>query len=326
MNTPDERHTETLDLSIVVPLYNEEESLPELYSWICRVVDREGLSTEVIFVDDGSTDASWTVIEKLAAEDHRVRGIRFGRNYGKSPALHVGFEAVRGRVVITMDADLQDSPDEIPELYRMIVDEGYDLVSGWKKKRYDPLSKTLPTKLFNATVRQFSGIRLHDFNCGLKAYRHEVTQNVEVYNDMHRFMPYMAKLAGFSRIGEKVVEHRARKFGTTKFGMSRFVNGYLDLLVLWFTGKFGRKPMHFFGLWGSVMFFVSFIALCGILVDKFIALKSGRPAPLVASTPYFYFCLVGILLGVQLFLAGFIGELISRQSPGRNHYIIRKKI
>lgn len=326
MNTPDERHTEALDLSIVVPLYNEEESLSELYSWICRVVDREGLSTEIVFVDDGSNDASWSVIEKLADEDSRVRGIRFGRNYGKSPALHVGFEAVRGRVVITMDADLQDSPDEIPALYRMIVEEGYDLVSGWKKKRYDPLSKTLPTKLFNATVRKFSGIRLHDFNCGLKAYRYEVTQNVEVYNDMHRFMPYMAKLAGFSRIGEKVVEHRARKFGTTKFGMNRFVNGYLDLLVLWFTGKFGRKPMHFFGLWGSVMFFVSFIALCVILFDKFIALKSGRPAPLVASTPYFYFCLVGILLGVQLFLAGFIGELISRQSPVRNNYIIRKKI
>ncbi|MDO4770800.1 glycosyltransferase family 2 protein [Porphyromonas sp.] len=324
MNT--QEHTDSLDLSIVIPLYNEEESLHELYAWIRRVVDRENLSTEVIFVDDGSTDASWKVIEELAEANDNVRGIRFSRNYGKSPALQTGFGEVQGRVIITMDADLQDSPDEIPELYRMIAEEGYDLVSGWKRKRYDPLSKTLPTKLFNATVRRFSGIRLHDFNCGLKAYRREVTQNIEVYNDMHRFMPYMAKLAGFGRIGEKVVEHRARKFGTTKFGMDRFVNGYLDLLVLWFTGRFGRKPMHFFGLWGSVMFFVSFIALCILLIDKFVALQNGRPAPLVASTPYFYFCLVGILLGVQMFLAGFIGELISRQSPSRNHYTIRKKI
>lgn len=313
------------DLSIVVPLYNEEESLPELHAWIRRVVEREGLSTEVIFVDDGSTDGSWAVVEQLAATDPLIRGIRFSRNYGKSPALHVGFEAARGQVIITMDADLQDSPDEIPDLYRMIVEEGYDLVSGWKKKRYDPLSKTLPTKLFNATVRRFSGIKLHDFNCGLKAYRSEVAHSLEIYNDMHRFMPYMAKLSGYSRIGEKVVEHRARKFGTSKFGMDRFINGYLDLLVLWFTGKFGRKPMHFFGLWGSVMFFVSFIALAIILVDKFIALKSGHPAPLVASTPYFYFCLVGIILGVQMFLAGFIGELLSRQSPTRNQYIIRQQ-
>ncbi len=319
-------HTDrALDLSIVVPLYNEEESLPELHAWIHRVVKREGLSTEVIFVDDGSTDGSWAVVEQLAATDPLIRGIRFSRNYGKSPALHVGFEAARGQVIITMDADLQDSPDEIPALYRMIVEEGYDLVSGWKRKRYDPLSKTLPTKLFNATVRRFSGIKLHDFNCGLKAYRSEVAHSLEIYNDMHRFMPYMAKLLGYSRIGEKEVEHRARKFGTTKFGMDRFINGYLDLLVLWFTGKFGRKPMHFFGLWGSVMFFVSFIALAIILVDKFIALKFGHPAPLVASTPYFYFCLVGIILGVQMFLAGFIGELLSRQSPTRNQYIIRQQ-
>ncbi|WP_414477887.1 glycosyltransferase family 2 protein, partial [Porphyromonas sp.] len=243
-----------VDLTILIPLYNEEESLLELHSWIDRVVVEMGVSYEVLFIDDGSTDNSWQIIEELREADPHVRGISFTRNYGKSPGLQVGFEHSRGNVIITMDADLQDSPDEIPELYRMIVEERFDVVSGWKKKRYDPLNKTLPTKLFNATVRKLSGIKLHDFNCGLKSYRSEVVKNIEVYNDMHRFLPYMAKLAGFERIGEKVVQHRARKYGHTKFGMSRFVNGYLDLLVLWFTGKFGRKPMHFFGLWGSAMF------------------------------------------------------------------------
>lgn len=315
-----------VDLTILIPLYNEEESLLELHSWIDRVVIKMGVSYEVLFVDDGSTDNSWQIIEELREADPNVRGISFTRNYGKSPGLQVGFEHSRGNVIITMDADLQDSPDEIPELYRMIVEERFDVVSGWKKKRYDPLNKTLPTKLFNATVRKLSGIKLHDFNCGLKSYRSEVVKNIEVYNDMHRFLPYMAKLAGFDRIGEKVVQHRARKYGHTKFGMSRFVNGYLDLLVLWFTGKFGRKPMHFFGLWGSAMFVIGFIALMGILIYKFVALQQGIPARLVTDLPYFYICILAIVLGVQLFLTGFLGELLARQSPNRNNYIIKDEI
>ncbi len=315
-----------VDLTILIPLYNEEESLRELHSWIDRVVIKMGVSYEVLFVDDGSTDNSWQIIEELREADPHVRGISFTRNYGKSPGLQVGFEHSRGNVIITMDADLQDSPDEIPELYRMIVEERFDVVSGWKKKRYDPLNKTLPTKLFNATVRKLSGIKLHDFNCGLKSYRSEVVKNIEVYNDMHRFLPYMAKLAGFDRIGEKVVQHRARKYGHTKFGMSRFVNGYLDLLVLWFTGKFGRKPMHFFGLWGSAMFVIGFIALMGILIYKFVALQQGIPARLVTDLPYFYICILAIVLGVQLFLTGFLGELLARQSPNRNNYIIKDEI
>lgn len=315
-----------VDLTILIPLYNEEESLRELHSWIDRVVIKMGVSYEVLFVDDGSTDNSWQIIEELREADPNVRGISFTRNYGKSPGLQVGFEHSRGNVIITMDADLQDSPDEIPELYRMIVEERFDVVSGWKKKRYDPLNKTLPTKLFNATVRKLSGIKLHDFNCGLKSYRSEVVKNIEVYNDMHRFLPYMAKLAGFDRIGEKVVQHRARKYGHTKFGMSRFVNGYLDLLVLWFTGKFGRKPMHFFGLWGSAMFVIGFIALMGILIYKFVALQQGIPARLVTDLPYFYICILAIVLGVQLFLTGFLGELLARQSPNRNNYIIKDEI
>lgn len=315
-----------VDLTILIPLYNEEESLRELHSWIDRVVVEMGVSYEVLFIDDGSTDNSWQIIEELREADPNVRGISFTRNYGKSPGLQVGFEHSRGNVIITMDADLQDSPDEIPELYRMIVEERFDVVSGWKKKRYDPLNKTLPTKLFNATVRKLSGIKLHDFNCGLKSYRSEVVKNIEVYNDMHRFLPYMAKLAGFDRIGEKVVQHRARKYGHTKFGMSRFVNGYLDLLVLWFTGKFGRKPMHFFGLWGSAMFVIGFIALMGILIYKFVALQQGIPARLVTDLPYFYICILAIVLGVQLFLTGFLGELLARQSPNRNNYIIKDEI
>lgn len=315
-----------VDLTILIPLYNEEESLRELHSWITRVVTEMGVSYEVLFINDGSTDGSWQVIQELRERDPNVRGISFIRNYGKSPGLQVGFQHCRGNVVITMDADLQDSPDEIPELYRMIVEDGFDVVSGWKKKRYDPLNKTLPTKLFNATVRKFSGIKLHDFNCGLKSYRGDVVKNIEVYNDMHRFLPYMAKLAGFENIGEKAVQHQARKYGHTKFGMSRFVNGYLDLLVLWFTGKFSRKPMHFFGLWGSVMFIIGFLALMGILIYKFVALQKGIPARLVTDLPYFYICILAILLGVQLFLTGFIGELLARQSPNRNSYIIKDEI
>ena len=316
-----------MDISVVIPLFNEAESLPELFEWIERVMKANGFSYEIIFVNDGSTDNSWEVIEQLRQRSPYVHGIKFRRNYGKSPALHCGFQRAEGDVVITMDADLQDSPDEIPELYRMIKENGYDLVSGWKKKRYDPLSKTIPTKLFNATARKFSGIHnLHDFNCGLKAYRKEVIKNIEVYNDMHRYIPYLAKIAGFTKIGEKVVHHQARKYGTTKFGLDRFVNGYLDLITLWFTSKFGKKPMHFFGLWGSVMFMIGFIALMAVLGLKLASLYSGDLRPLVALSPYFYISLTAMILGTQLFLAGFIGELISRNAPNRNKYKIEKEL
>ena len=316
-----------MDISVVIPLFNEAESLPELFEWIERVMRANGFSYEIIFVNDGSTDNSWEVIEQLRQRSPYVHGIKFRRNYGKSPALHCGFQRAEGDVVITMDADLQDSPDEIPELYRMIKEDGYDLVSGWKKKRYDPLSKTIPTKLFNATARKFSGIHnLHDFNCGLKAYRKEVIKNIEVYNDMHRYIPYLAKIAGFTKIGEKVVHHQARKYGTTKFGLDRFVNGYLDLITLWFTSKFGKKPMHFFGLWGSVMFLIGFIALMAVLGLKLASLYSGDLRPLVALSPYFYISLTAMILGTQLFLAGFIGELISRNAPNRNKYKIEKEL
>ena len=316
-----------MDISVVIPLFNEAESLPELFEWIERVMKANGFSYEIIFVNDGSTDNSWEVIEQLRQRSPYVHGIKFRRNYGKSPALHCGFQRAEGDVVITMDADLQDSPDEIPELYRMIKEDGYDLVSGWKKKRYDPLSKTIPTKLFNATTRKFSGIHnLHDFNCGLKAYRKEVIKNIEVYNDMHRYIPYLAKIAGFTKIGEKVVHHQARKYGTTKFGLDRFVNGYLDLITLWFTSKFGKKPMHFFGLWGSVMFMIGFIALMAVLGLKLASLYSGDLRPLVALSPYFYISLTAMILGTQLFLAGFIGELISRNAPNRNKYKIEKEL
>ena len=316
-----------MDISVVIPLFNEAESLPELFEWIERVMKANGFSYEIIFVNDGSTDNSWEVIEQLRQRSPYVHGIKFRRNYGKSPALHCGFQRAEGDVVITMDADLQDSPDEIPELYRMIKEDGYDLVSGWKKKRYDPLSKTIPTKLFNATARKFSGIHnLHDFNCGLKAYRKEVIKNIEVYNDMHRYIPYLAKIAGFNKIGEKVVHHQARKYGTTKFGLDRFVNGYLDLITLWFTSKFGKKPMHFFGLWGSVMFMIGFISLLAVLGLKLASLYSGDLRPLVALSPYFYISLTAMILGTQLFLAGFIGELISRNAPNRNKYKIEKEL
>ena len=317
-----------MDISVVVPLYNEAESLPELEGWIRRVMDEHGFSYEIIFVNDGSTDDSWEVITQLReTNSEHVRGISFRRNYGKSPALNTGFAAAQGDVVITMDADLQDSPDEIPELYRMITEEGYDLVSGYKKKRYDPLSKTIPTKLFNATARRVSGIKnLHDFNCGLKAYRAPVVKHIEVYGDMHRYIPYLAKNAGFTRIGEKVVQHRARKYGKTKFGLDRFVNGYLDLMTLWFTGKFGAKPMHFFGLIGSLMFFLGFVAVICVGAIKLYNLYHGLHYILVTDSPYFYIALVLMILGCQLFLAGFVGELIVRNSADRNHYEISETL
>ena len=316
-----------MDISVVVPLYNEEESLPELFAWIKRVMDTNHFTYEVIFVNDGSTDHSWNVIEKLASENKEAKGIKFRRNYGKSPALFFGFEKAQGDVVITMDADLQDSPDEIPELYRMITEEGYDLVSGYKQKRYDPLSKTIPTKLFNATARAVSGIKnLHDFNCGLKAYRKEVIKNIEVYGEMHRYIPYLAKNAGFKKIGEKVVKHQARKYGTTKFGLNRFVNGYLDLISLWFLSKFGIKPMHIFGLLGSLMFILGFFAVVYIGISKLYAMAHGMPYILVTDSPYFYLALTTMILGTQLFLAGFLGEMIARNAPERNNYQIEKEL
>ena len=315
-----------MDISVVVPLYNEEESLGELIEWIDKVMQANNFDYETIFIDDGSTDRSWQIIEDLKQKYKSVRGIKFRRNYGKSPALHVGFEAAKGDVVITMDADLQDSPDEIPELYRMIKDDGYDLVSGWKKKRYDPITKTLPTKLFNATARKVSGIKLNDFNCGLKAYKLDVVKNIEIYGDMHRYIPYLAKNKGFKKIGEKVVQHQARKYGVTKFGLDRFVNGYLDLMTLWFLSRFGVKPMHFFGLLGSLMFILGFISVIGVGSYKLYSMWNGMPYRLVTDMPYFYLSLTAMIIGTQLFLAGFIGELITRNSSERNHYQIEKNI
>ena len=317
-----------MDISVVIPLYNEAESLPELYAWIERVMIQHQFSYEVIFVNDGSTDDSWKVIESLkASHPDIVQGIKFRRNYGKSPALYCGFAKAQGDVVITMDADLQDSPDEIPELYRMITKDGFDLVSGWKKKRYDSkLTKNLPSKLFNATARAITGIKLHDMNCGLKAYRKEVIKNIEVYGEMHRYIPYLAKNAGFDNIGEKVVQHQKRLYGTSKFGLNRFVHGYLDLLSLWFLSKFGKQPMYFFGLIGSLLFLLGFIAVVLIGAMKLSALAKGIPAPLITDMPYFYLALTCILLGTQLFLSGFIAELITRNSSERNHYIIEKEI
>ena len=316
-----------MDISVVIPLYNEEESLPELFAWIQRVMEKNHFSYEVIFVNDGSTDHSWNVIEDLAVKHTEAKGIKFRRNYGKSPALFCGFEKAQGDVVITMDADLQDSPDEIPELYRMITEDGYDLVSGYKKKRYDPLSKTIPTKLFNATARAVSGIKnLHDFNCGLKAYRKDVIKNIEVYGEMHRYIPYLAKNAGFGKIGEKVVHHQARKYGVTKFGLNRFVNGYLDLISLWFLSKFGVKPMHIFGFLGSLMFILGFLAVMGVGAHKLYAMYSGQPYILVTDSPYFYLALTTMILGTQLFLAGFLGEMIARNSTERNKYQVEKEL
>lgn len=316
-----------MDISVVIPLFNEEESLPELHAWIDRVMKNNGFTYEVIFVNDGSTDHSWEVIEGLQRDHENVKGIKFRRNYGKSPALYCGFERAQGNVVITMDADLQDSPDEIPELYRMIMKDGYDLVSGYKQKRYDPLSKTIPTKLFNATARKVSGIKnLHDFNCGLKAYRKEVIKSIEVYGEMHRYIPYLAKNAGFDKIGEKVVHHQARKYGKTKFGLDRFVNGYLDLITLWFLSRFGLKPMHVFGLLGTLMFIIGFISVIVVGASKIYAMKHGLGYRLVTDSPYFYLALTMMLMGTQFFLAGFIGELISRNSSERNNYLIEKEI
>ena len=316
-----------MDISVVVPLYNEEESLPELYRWIEKVMKANGFSYEVIFVNDGSTDNSWQVIEDLGKQSDNVKGIKFRRNYGKSPALYCGFKEAQGDVVITMDADLQDSPDEIPGLYKMITEEGYDLVSGYKQKRYDPLSKTLPTKLFNATARKISGIKnLHDFNCGLKAYRRDVVKNIEVYGEMHRYIPYLAKNAGFDKIGEKVVHHQARKYGKSKFGLNRFFNGYLDLITLWFLSNFGKKPMHVFGFMGTIVFFIGFISAFIIGADKLWCLSQGIPQRLVTDSPYFFIALTMMMIGTQLFLAGFIGDLVSRSSQNRNDYQIEKTL
>ncbi len=316
-----------MDISVVIPLYNEEESLPELYSWIERVMNANDFTFEVIFINDGSTDRSWEVITQLKNDSKYVKAIKFRRNYGKSPALYCGFKEAQGDVVITMDADLQDSPDEIPELYKMIKIEGYDLVSGYKQKRYDPLSKTLPTKLFNATARKISGIKnLHDFNCGLKAYRKDVVKNIEVYGEMHRYIPYLAKNAGFDRIGEKVVHHQARKYGVSKFGLNRFFNGYLDLITLWFLSSFARKPMHVFGFVGTIMFFIGFLSAVLLGVDKLYALANGIPQRLVTDSPYFYISLTMMMLGTQLFLTGFIADLISRSSHDRNDYQIEEQI
>src|SRR5574344_227821 len=318
-----------MDISVVIPLYNEEESIQELYAWIERVMRDNSLSYEVIFVNDGSTDHSWDIIETLAQNDDRIHGIKFRRNYGKSPALFCGFGIAQGNVVITMDADLQDSPDEIPGLYHMIMDEKYDLVSGYKQNRTqgDPLSKTIPTKLFNATARKVSGIHnLHDFNCGLKAYRKDVVKHIEVYGEMHRYIPYLAKNAGFEKIGEKIVLHQARKYGKSKFGINTFFNGYLDLITLWFLSNFGKKPMHVFGFLGSIMFMIGLIAIVCIGADKAYALSNGVPQRLITSSPYFYIALTMMILGTQLFVAGFLGDLISRTAPQRNDYQIAKTI
>ena len=316
-----------MDISVVVPLYNEEESLPKLYRWIEKVMKANGFSFEVIFVNDGSTDNSWQVIEDLSKQSENVKGIKFRRNYGKSPALYCGFKEAQGDVVITMDADLQDSPDEIPGLYKMITEDGYDLVSGYKQKRYDPLSKTLPTKLFNATARKISGSHnLHDFNCGLKAYRRDVIKNIEVYGEMHRYIPYLAKNAGFDKIGEKVVHHQARKYGKSKFGLNRFFNGYLDLITLWFLSNFGKKPMHVFGFMGTMMFIIGFISAFIIGADKLWCLSQGIPQRLVTDSPYFFIALTMMMIGTQLFLAGFIGDLVSRSSQNRNDYQIEKTL
>lgn len=317
-----------MDISVIIPLYNEAESLPVLFEWIQRVMQENKFSYEVIFVDDGSTDNSWKVIERLKKESpEEVHAIKFRHNYGKSPALHCGFQVAKGDVVITMDADLQDSPDEIPELYSMIKNDGYDLVSGWKKKRHDSkLTKNIPSKLYNSVARKVTGLKLHDMNCGLKSYRNDVVKNIEVYGDMHRYIPYLAKNAGYTKIGEKVVEHKKRQFGTSKFGMNRFVNGYLDLMTAWFLARFGKKPMHFFGLVGSLMFVLGFIMVIVVGTIKLVAIWSHVAAPLVTNSPYFYIALVAMILGTQLFLTGFIAELVTRNSTDRNKYQIDEEI
>ncbi|MBL0047736.1 MAG: glycosyltransferase [Bacteroidetes bacterium] len=314
-----------MDLSLVIPLLNEEESLPELTDWIVRVMLLNAYSYEIIYVDDGSKDGSWKKIEELIAKNPNIKGIKFRRNYGKSAALNVGFEAAQGKVVITMDADLQDSPDEIPELRKMILQDGYDLVSGWKKKRYDPLTKTIPTKLFNYATRKMSGISLHDFNCGLKAYKADVVKSIEVYGEMHRYIPVIAKWAGFSKIGEKEVQHQERKYGSTKFGLERFINGFLDLLSISFVSKFGKRPMHLFGFLGTIMFLIGFCVAFYLGANKLYMVYLNEPEILITQRPSFYIALTTMVLGTMLFLAGFLGELISRNSPTRNSYLIEKK-
>src|SRR5690554_2491385 len=316
-----------MDISVVIPLYNEADSLTELHDRIRNVMQDNSYSYEIIFVDDGSTDNSWRVITNLSSASEHVKAIKFRRNYGKSPALHCAFEKAEGDVIITMDADLQDSPEEIPELYQMITNDGYDLVSGWKKKRYDnKLTKNIPSKLFNATARRLSGIKLHDFNCGLKAYKKALAKDIEIYNDMHRYIPVLAKNAGYTKITEKVVQHQPRKHGQSKFGSCRFFNGYLDLVTLWFLNRFGKKSMHFFGLWGSMMCCIAFIAIVLVGAIKLYDLRHGNPSRLVTDSPYFYISLTMMILGTLLFLAGFLGELISRNSPERNVYRIEKEI
>ncbi|MGB0979899.1 MAG: glycosyltransferase family 2 protein [Croceimicrobium sp.] len=315
-----------MDLSLVIPLFNEEESLKELHSWICKTADQNNIDFEIIFVNDGSTDSSMEVLHSLAKDDSRVKIISFRRNHGKSAGLNVGFAAASGEVVITMDADLQDSPDEIPELMRLIQIEKYDLISGWKKKRYDPLSKTIPTKFYNWATRRISKIELHDFNCGLKAYRNEVVKAVNVQGEMHRYIPVLAKNAGFTKIGEKVVQHQARKYGTTKFGLSRFINGPLDLVTLAFVSKFSKRPMHFFGLYGTLMFVIGFLAAMYLGIDKIVALQMGEKARLVTENPFFYISLTTMMIGSQLFLAGFIAELIIRNSNKPVEYTIEERV
>ncbi|MCP4122011.1 MAG: glycosyltransferase family 2 protein [Bacteroidetes bacterium] len=310
-----------MDISVIIPLLNEADSLPELFTWIDRVMEEHSYTYEVIAIDDGSTDSSWNVITEIADHNPNVKGIKFKRNYGKSGALNEGFEAASGDVVITMDADLQDSPDEIPGLYKMIMEEGYHLVSGWKRKRYDPWSKTIPTKFFNATTRALTKIKLHDFNCGLKAYKNEVVKSIDVYGEMHRYIPVMAKWAGYKKIGEKVVQHQERKYGTTKFGLERFINGFLDLLSITFVTRFSKRPMHLFGLLGTLSFFIGFIILLYLSISKLFYAEFG-----IATRPLFYFGIMIIIIGVQLFAAGFIGELVSRNAPDRNHYQIGAKI
>lgn len=313
-------------ISVVIPQLNEEESLPELHSWIKKVMDANSYTYEVIFIDDGSTDSSWKVIEQLKDKDPCVRGIKFRRNYGKSAALNIGFEEAKGEVVITMDADLQDSPDEIPDLVKMIKEDGYDLVSGWKKKRYDPISKTIPTKLFNWATRKMTGIHLHDFNCGLKAYKSEVIKNIEVYGEMHRYIPAIAKWSGFTNIGEKVVQHQERKYGTTKFGLERFINGFLDLLSINFVGKFGKKPMHFFGTFGTLVFLIGLVMFVYIGGEKLYYLQQGVKARLITEIPHFYVALIAMVIGTMLFLSGFLAEMVARNSPNRNNYKVESRL
>ena len=317
---------ENLDISVVIPLLNEEESLPELHAWITRVMEQKGFHYEILFVDDGSTDKSWDIIGQLAEKDDHVKGIKFNRNYGKSAALNTGFKSVKGDVVITMDADLQDSPDEIPGLYEQIMNDGYDLVSGWKKKRYDPIMKTIPSKFFNMVARKFSGIKLHDFNCGLKAYRRDVVKSIDVYGEMHRYIPFLAKGRGFAKIGERVVQHQARKYGVTKFGLERFIFGFLDLLSITFVSKFKKRPMHFFGSFGTLSFFFGTIITFWIIGRKIYEIQMGLPARDVVAQPLFFLALVAVIIGVQLFLAGFIGEMMTQSSTRKNDYLVIKKV